>query len=368
MSTTAPTHTIHLQPTATPVPDERRAELMENPGFGRVFTDHMVTAQFTDGGWRDATLRPYGPLSLDPATAVMHYAQEIFEGLKAYRQPDGGTALFRPERNAARFNYSASRLSMAPLPEELFLESIRALVNQDRAWVPTFHEGSLYLRPFMFASEPFLGVRPALQYFYGLIASPVGAYFPRGVKPVNLWLSVDRVRAVPGGTGDAKTGGNYAASLVAQAEATEAGCDQVVFLDAVERRWVEELGGMNIFFVFDDGAGGRRLVTPPLTGSLLAGITRDSLLTLAGDHGYRVEERPVSVDEWRTSAADGSLAEVFACGTAAVITPIGRVRSKAGEFVIADGEAGPITMELRQSLLDIQYGMAPDKHNWMRPV
>jgi branched-chain amino acid aminotransferase len=368
MSTTAPTQSISLQPTATPVSDERRAELLVDPGFGRVFTDHMVTAQFAAGEWRDATLRPYGPLSLAPATAVMHYAQEIFEGLKAYRQPDGGTALFRPDQNAARFRYSAQRLAMAPLPEELFLESVRVLVEQDRAWVPAFPEGSLYLRPFMFANEEFLGVRPALRYHYGLIASPVGAYFPRGVKPVNLWLSTDRVRSVPGGTGDAKTGGNYAASLMAQAEATEAGCDQVVFVDAVERRWVEELGGMNIFFVFDDGAGGRRLATPPLTGSILAGITRDSLLTLAADHGHLVEERPVSVEEWKSSAADGSLAEVFACGTAAVITPIGRVRSRDGEFVIADGEAGPVTMDLRQSLLDIQYGAAPDKHGWMRPV
>lgn len=368
MSTAAPAFPIALHPNATPVSDSQRAELLADPGFGRVFTDNMVLAQFAGGAWGEAELRAYGPVPLDPAAAAMHYAQEIFEGLKAYRQPDGSTALFRPEQNAARFRHSARRLSMPEVPDELFLESIRVLVEQDRAWVPAFHEGSLYIRPFMFANEPFLGVRPALTYLYALIASPVGAYFPRGVKPVNLWLAADRVRAVPGGTGDAKCGGNYAASLLAQAEGAEAGCEQVVFLDAVERRWVEELGGMNIFFLFDDGAGDRKLVTPPLTGSLLAGITRDSLLTLAADHGHLVEERPVSIDEWRSRAADGSLLEVFACGTAAVITPIGRVRGKEGEFVIADGEAGPVTTELRQSLLDIQYGKAPDKHNWMRPV
>jgi branched-chain amino acid aminotransferase len=301
---------------------------------------------------------------MDPATAVLHYAQEIFEGLKAYRTTDGGVTLFRPEANAKRFRDSAARMAMAQLPEELFIGSLRELITIDREWVPTDPEGSLYLRPFMFASEAFLGVKPSAEYMYVLIASPVGSYFAGGVKPVSVWVSKEYTRAAPGGTGAAKCGGNYAASLVAQAEAIQNGCDQVVFLDAVESRWVDELGGMNIFFVHEDGS----LVTPPLTGSILPGITRDAIITLADEAGREVVERPISIDEWRADAERGRIAEVFACGTAAVITPIGTVRSVDGDFTIGDGGTGAVTASLRQALVDIQRGRAEDRHGWVKRV
>jgi len=363
---------FYRRPTATPVPDAERAALLENPGFGRVFTDHMVTARYAEGkGWYDARLEPYGPLSLDPSTSALHYGQEIFEGLKVYRQPDDGLALFRPEQNARRFVRSATRLAMAPLPEELFLESLQVLVEQDAPWVPQAPETSLYLRPFMFATDPFIGVRPSLEYLYCLIASPVGAYFPRGVEPVSVWLSTDYVRAAPGGTGEAKCAGNYAASLVAQAQAAAEGCDQVVWLDAVERRWIEEMGGMNLYFVLadepDDPHSGV-LVTPELTGTLLAGVTRDTLLTVAADLGLGVEVRRISTDEWREGVADGRITETFACGTAAVITPVGLVKGSGTDFTVGDGSPGPVTMLLRRTLLDIQHGLAADPHGWLRRV
>jgi len=366
MSTPPPSLTFDLRPTAAPVGADERAALLDNPGFGRIFTDHMVTIRYAEGkGWYDARLEPYGPISLDPATSALHYGQEIFEGLKVYRQPDGGLALFRAEQNAKRFNRSAARLAMAQLPEDLFLESIRVLVTQDAGWVPSAPETSLYLRPFMFATDPFLGVRPALEYMYVLIASPVGAYFPQGVKPVSVWLSTDYTRAAPGGTGEAKCAGNYAASLVAQAQAADRGCDQVVWLDAVEHRWIEEMGGMNLYFVFTEADGTTTLVTPELTGTLLPGITRDTLLTLAADLGLRTEVRRISTDEWRDAVADGRMTEAFACGTAAVITPIGHVKSADGEFAVADGQSGEVTMRLRELMLDIQHGHAEDTHGWM---
>jgi branched-chain amino acid aminotransferase len=284
--------------------------------------------------------------------------------MKAYRTDDGGVVLFRPEANAARFVASARRMAMTPLPERVFLDSLHALIQIDRAWVPTSDEASLYLRPFMYASEVFLGVKPASAYLYLLIASPVGAYFASGVKPLTVWVSDEYTRAGPGGTGAAKCGGNYAASLVAQAEATSRGCDQVVFLDAVRRRFVDELGGMNIFFVYEDGA----LVTPELTGTILPGITRDSVITLARHEGRTVIERPVSFDEWRADAASGKLREVFACGTAAVLTPVGTVRYRGGEFAIADGDAGEVTMGLRQRLVDLQRGRTADPFGWVHKV
>jgi branched-chain amino acid aminotransferase len=360
--------TIELKPTASPVEANERASMLENPGFGRTFTDHMVTIRWIEGrGWHDAQLVPYGPIEMDPATQVIHYSQTIFEGLKAYRAPDGSIATFRPEQNARRFQASADRLAMPRLPEELFLASVDALVRQDAAWVPDDPEKSLYLRPFMFATEVGLGVRPANEYLYMLIASPAGAYFPEGVKPVSVWLSEEYVRAVPGGTGAAKTGGNYAASLVAQAQAAEQGCDQVVWLDAVERRWVEEMGGMNLYFVYGSGADAV-VVTPELTGSLLPGVTRDSLLTMAADLGYGAEERRISVDEWREGNASGELTEVFACGTAAVITPVGQVRSARASWQVGDGTPGPVTVQLRKALLDLQTGRAADPHGWMRKL
>lgn len=364
------TPTIELKPSSNPLSDAEREALMVSPGFGRHFTDHMVTIRWTEGrGWHDAQLVPYGPLSLDPANMTLHYAQEIFEGLKAYRQPDGTVASFRPQANAERFQRSAARLAMPELPVETFIAACDALVQQDKAWVPEHGgEESLYLRPFMIAAEVGLGVRPANEYLFIVIASPAGAYFPGGVKPVSIWLSENRVRAVPGGMGDAKTGGNYAASLLAQAEAAEQGCDQVAYLDAVEHKWVEELGGMNLYFVYGQEDGTTRIVTPELTGSLLAGITRDSLLKVAGDLGYAAEEGRVSIDQWKADTENGTLTEVFACGTAAVITPVGTVKSARGEWIQGDGTPGEVTMKLRERLLDIQRGIADDTHGWMHPL
>lgn len=360
---------IAVQPNPAPTSDERRAEILANPGFGQFFTDHMVRARWTsEDGWQDAALVPYGPLTLDPATNFIHYGQAIFEGLKAYRHADGSIKTFRPFRNAQRFASSARRLAMAELPEELFVASLEALVRADQDWVPADAEKSLYLRPFMFSTEVGLGVRPANAYEYLLIASPAGAYFPKGVHPVSVWLSDDYVRAAPGGTGEAKCAGNYAASLVAQAEAAQHGCDQVVWLDATERRWIEEMGGMNLYFVYGSGDAAR-LVTPRLTGSLLPGITRDSLLTVAHDLGIRAEEGEISVDDWRTGCESGEITETFACGTAAVITPVGHVKSRlSGAWQVSDGGTGPVTSTLRQSLLDIQTGSAPDTHNWLHAI
>src|SRR3954447_25693944 len=352
--------TIDLAPSVSPRSAEERAALLQNPGFGQVFTDHMVAARYApDLGWHDARLTAYAPLTLDPATSVLHYGQAIFEGLKAYHQPDGSVALSRPEQNARRFQRSARRLAMEEVPEQLFLDAISALVRADRDWVPSNQGEALYLRPLEFALDPFLGVRPSRDYQFLLFASPAGAYFPRGVKPVSVWLSTEYTRAAPGGTGEAKCAGNYAASLVAQREAAEHGCDQVVWLDAVEHRWVEEMGGMNL--CFDVGSGdSARIVMPSLTGTLLPGITRDSLITLAGDLGYEVEERRISTDEWREGNASGEISEVFACGTAAVITPVGSVKSAQGGWAVGDGEPGPATVRLRQALLDIQHGVGAD--------
>lgn len=349
-----------------PVSDGRRAEILDAPGFGNHFTDHMVTIDYdVERGWHRAKVTPYGPIALDPAAMVLHYAQEIFEGLKAYRQPDGTIAAFRPEANAARFVTSAERLAMPPLPTEVFVDSLRQLLTVDHGWVPTSGgEESLYLRPFMFATEPSLGVRPAKQYRYVLIASPAGAYFSGGVKPVSVYLCTEYVRASPGGTGAAKFGGNYAASLLAQAQAAEQGCDQVVWLDAVERKYIEEMGGMNLFFVLGSGSGAQ-IVTPELSGSLLPGITRDSLLTLAADAGYQVAERKITTDELREGVAAGLITEVFACGTAAVITPVGRVKSDTDDYLIGDGATGPVTQALRDTLTGLQRGTFADTHGWM---
>jgi branched-chain amino acid aminotransferase len=350
-----------VRPTAHPTPPDKRAELMADPGFGRVFSDHMVTIRWSaEAGWHGAEVRPRGPFAIDPAAAVLHYAQEIFEGLKAYRGRDGGIVLFRPFENARRFIRSAERMSMPPLPEATFVAAIEALLRIDRDWVPA-GEGSFYLRPFMFASEPFLGVRPAREYLFCVIGATVGAYFKGGARPVKVWVSARHSRAASGGTGAAKCGGNYAASLLAQAEAGEHGCDQVVFLDAAEHRWVEELGGMNIFFVFED-----RLVTPPLAGTILPGITRACLIALARDAGLRVEEAGYSIEDWRRDAASGRLREAFACGTAAVVAAIGEVRSADGGFQIADGDEGPVTRRLRETLVGIQRGAVADDHGWVR--
>ncbi|MQA78645.1 MAG: branched-chain amino acid aminotransferase [Streptosporangiales bacterium] len=357
---------IELKPTSRPMPSAEREAVLAAPGFGQHFTDHMVVIDWEpDRGWFDGELRPYGPLQTDPATSVLHYAQSIFEGYKAYRQPDGSIATFRPDANGRRMQRSAQRMALPELPVETFVAAGDALVRTDSDWVPREQGKSLYLRPFMYASEVFLGVRPARHVTFCVIASPAASYFSGGVKPVSIWVSEEYSRAAPGGTGGAKCAGNYAASLIAQQEAIENGCEQVVFLDAVERRWVEELGGMNIFFVRADGS----LVTPPTSGSILAGITRDSVIELAKAAGRRVEERPVSLDEWRDSVASGAFTEVFACGTAAVLTPIGRLSWRGGEIdCAASGEEGPVTHELRETLVGIQTGTVSDDHGWLHRV
>lgn len=348
-----------------PKSDQEREKILENPGFGRNFTDHMVTIEYdTDKGWHSAKVLPYGQILIDPANMALHYGQQIFEGLKAYRHTDGSIKAFRPFNNAARFNRSAKRLAMPELDEAVFVRAIKELVTIDRDWVPADKEKSLYLRPFMFATEVGLGVRPANKYIFMLIASPAGAYFPKGLKPVSVWLSEEYVRAAVGGTGEAKCAGNYAASLIAQAQATEQGCDQVVWIDAVERKWIEEMGGMNLYFIYKT-PNGSKLVTPKLTGSLLPGITRDSILTLAKDLGFDVEEGKISIDDWREGAASGEIQEVFACGTAAVITPVGEVKSTKANWTINQNQTGEITSKLRENLLAIQTGDAPDDHNWI---
>lgn len=351
-------------PHPAPTGDEARAAVLANPGFGTNFSDHMVTIEWTEGkGWHDAVVGPRQPIALDPAAAVLHYAQEIFEGLKAYVQADGSVALFRPEANAARFNRSAQRLAMPELPEAVFVEAIEQLVRIDRAWIPASEGASLYLRPFMIATEAFLGVRPAKTYKFIVIASPAGNYFKSGAPAVSIWVS-EYTRAAPGGTGAAKCGGNYAASLVPQGEAIARGHDQVVFLDAAEHKWIEELGGMNLYFVFDDGT----LLTPALTGTILPGITRDSLLALAREEGLKVVEGRYSLDQWRDDAASGKLVETFACGTAAVVTPVGKVAGREGEFAIGSGGPGQLTQRLKDRLVAIQRGQAADTHGWIRKI
>jgi branched-chain amino acid aminotransferase len=340
---------------------------MQNPGFGKVFTENMVVIPYANGEWGRGTLKPYGPIVLDPASSVLHYGQAIFEGFKAYHQPDGSIKTFRPESNGNRFNNSARRMAMPELPVELFVEAADLLISQERAWVPQAVGESLYLRPFMIATEAALGVKASHEYLFILIASPSGAYFPQGVKPVTVWISENYVRASPGGTGFAKCAGNYAASLIAQTEAKAEGCDQVVWLDAVERRYVEEMGGMNIFFVYQEG-GETVVVTPELTGTLLPGITRLTLLELAKNLGFKAEERRISVQEWEAALKEGRMTEAFACGTAAVLTPIGVVKSNHGEWKINQGETGPVAAKLRKALLELQHGLAPDTNGWLHSV
>jgi branched-chain amino acid aminotransferase len=356
---------ISLNPNAKDV--ATRDALVAEGGFGKYYTDHMVICDWSEeSGWAEPSLVPYGPLSLDPATAVFHYGQEIFEGMKAYRQPDGGISLFRPEANARRFAKSAERLALPVMPEALFLETVQTLVKQDAGWVPNKVGESLYIRPFMIATEVGLGVRPSNKARYILIATPAGAYFDPS-KAVSVWISTEYVRAALGGTGEAKCGGNYAASLVAQKAAAKEGCDQVVWIDAKERKWIEEMGGMNLYFVKGKGADAS-VITPKLTGTLLPGITRDSILSAAKDLGYKTEEVMLSIDDWREGVASGEITEIFACGTAAVVSPVGQAKSAMGTWVTGDGQPGKITMEIRNHLLAIQHGTTADKHDWMKRV
>jgi len=338
-----------------------RDAILASPGFGDHFTDHMVDICWSEkGGWHRPRIQPYGPIEMDPAASVLHYGQEIFEGLKAYRHDDGSIWTFRPDANARRFQSSAARMALPELPAEYFLDALKALISVDSEWVPGAPEMSLYLRPFMYAKEAFLGVRPAKKVAFYVIASPAGAYFTGGVAPVSIWLSEKYSRAGKGGTGAAKTGGNYAASLVAQNEAYEHGCQQVLFLDSVEGKYLEELGGMNIVLVYKDGS-----IVTPLSDSILPGITRDSVLQLAEERGHTVTRRPVTIDEWREGSESGEIVEAFACGTAAVVTPIGMVKAENFTIGSADASAGELTMSLREELTDIQYGRIPDKHGWM---
>jgi len=353
---------FELRSNPKPRSQSERDAILANPGFGMHFTDHMAVATWTAAdGWHDSAIVPYGPFTLDPATAVLHYAQQIFEGLKAYRHQDGTIWTFRSDRNAERLLRSAHRLALPALDAEDFLCSIEELVAADAAWVPTAPEQSLYLRPFMFATEAFLGVRAAKRVTYCCIASPAGPYFASGVAPVNIWISTLYSRAAPGGTGAAKCGGNYAASLIAQQEAAGQGCDQVMFADAKEHRWLEELGGMNVYLITTE----KELITPELTGSILEGVTRDSILTLASEFGLTAVERQIEITELLDGIGSGKVTELFACGTAAVITPIGTLKNDAGSYQIGSGESGETTLALRQRLLDIQYGRADDRYGWL---
>ncbi|QMU78048.1 branched-chain amino acid aminotransferase [Streptacidiphilus sp. PB12-B1b] len=352
--------------TTSPVPESERAAILAAPGFGRFFTDHMASAVWTPTEeWHDRRVGPLEPFSMHPSAAVLHYAQEIFEGLKAYRHADDSVWLFRPEVNARRFARSARRLALPELSEEDFLTAVEELVRADAAWVPdSAGEGSLYVRPFMFASEAFLGVRPAEQVTFSVIASPAGPYFAAGISGVTLWVSSEYTRAGRGGTGAAKCGGNYASSLAAQIEARQHGCDQVMFLDdAGGDGNLEESGTMNLCLITSAG----ELVTPEL-GTILEGVTRDSLLTLAPEFGLTPVERSITLAELRSGAADGTITEVFAAGTAAVVTPIVGFKGDGYAFTIGSGTPGKQTTALREHVLDIQYGRAEDRHGWLRRV
>ena len=357
--------TFSARPNPNPVGDAERTTILANPGFGQFMTDHMVKATWTQGeGWHDGELTAYGPIALDPAAAVLHYAPEIFEGLKAYRHEDGSVWTFRPDKNAERLQASARRMVLPELPVEDFLESLRALVQADQAWVPAAGDGekSLYLRPFMFGSQAFLGLKPVSQATYMCIASPAASIFTGGPKPITLWICEDYARAGAGGTGAAKCGGNYASALRGQLEGAQNGCDQAIFLDSSTQTYVDELGGMNVFFVTKDG----KLVTPELTGTILPGITRLSILELAKEFDLTPEERKVEIAEWKDGVASGDILEVFACGTAAIVTPIGGLKWTGGEAPSTAGEnGGDVTRGIRERLLSLQQGRSEDSYGWM---
>ena len=342
---------------------DRRLAALADPGFGRHLTDHLVTARW-DGSWSELAVGPLENLSLSPGAMVLHYGQTIFEGLKAYRQPDGSIALFRPSTNAARFAASARRMAMPEVPAAMFVDACAELVRADEDWVPTTSGQSLYLRPLLFATEPNLGVRPATDYLFSVMGSPADTFFPGGVRPISVRVAGDDVRAAPGGLGAAKCAANYSASLRTKKEAVEDGFDEVVWLDAIEHRYVEELSGMNVFVVHDDGS----ITTPPLSDTILAGVTRASLLELAGSLGIDAREAPIAADDWFDGAGRGSIVEAFACGTAAVVAPIGRLTTAAGTVTMGDGEPGPVTMRLREELVAIQEGRAADPFGWRHAI
>ncbi len=351
-----------INPTDSPLPADEREALKAEPKFGTVFSDHMARMSWNNtDGWNNRRIEKYGPLSLAPAAAVFHYGQEVFEGLKAYRHADGSVWTFRPEENAKRYIRSARRLALPELSVDDFIGSIAALVRTDIEWIPTGDEAALYLRPFMIATEAFLGVRPAYEVEHLVISSPVGPYFAGGVHPVNIWISQEYARASRGGTGEAKCGGNYAASLLPQITAAKDGFDQVCFLDGQADPAIEELGGMNVFFVKANGD----VVTPALSGSILRGVTRSSILQLIRDREINVSEEHITLASLREMLESGEIAEAFACGTAAVITPIGRLADNDFDITINGGEPGKFTMDIREELTDIQNGRRPDRHSWL---
>lgn len=349
--------------TARRVSDAERARILTDPGFGLWYTDFMAHARWTiDEGWGASEIVPFGPLQLSPASAVLHYGQEVFEGLKAFRHADGSVWTFRPELNAERLQRSARRLALPELPVADFLTSLTALVTADEPWVPVpTGEQALYLRPFMFASEEFLGVRAAHVVDYYVIASPAGNYFPRGVQPLVVWIADQYSRAGAGGTGAAKCGGNYASSLLAKDEAAEHGADEVMFLDSETRSSIDELSGMNVFAITADD----RILTPALTGSILEGVTRGSILQLAADRGLEPVEQRLVLSEVLDQISSGEITELFACGTAAVINPIGTLRAHGGSWTVGDGGSGETTLALREELTGIQYGRVADRHGWL---
>ncbi len=345
------------------------AELKRKPdanalGFGRHMADHMfVMAYDREQGWHDPVIKKYANFSLDPAAMVLHYGQAIFEGLKAYRDPEGRLLLFRPTANFERMNSSATRMCMPTIPVDRVMEGLKMLLRLDADWVPANQGASLYIRPTMVATEPALGVRPANQYLFFIITCPVGAYYPEGFNPVKIFVTDKYVRAVPGGVGAAKTAGNYAASIMAAVEAQRAGYTQVLWLDAVERRYVEEVGTMNIFFRIGD-----EVITPPLTGSILPGITRDSVLQLIKDWGLRVVERRIMIDEVFAAAERGMLKDVFGTGTAAVISPVGALHYQGHDCTVNNGKTGELAQRLFDNLQGIQYGKLPDPHGWVEAL
>jgi len=333
-------------------------------GFGKIFSDHMLLIEYSqERGWHNARIVPYGPISLDPAAMVLHYGQEIFEGLKAYRGPGGAICLFRPRMNFERLNRSAARLCMPGIPVDDQLQVVSALVRADRGWIPASRGTSLYIRPAMIATEAGLGVRPSAEYLFFIVTGPVGNYYARGFEPVRILVEQRYARAAKGGLGEAKTGANYAASLLAAKNAKEKGYDQVLWLDAGLLENVEEVGTMNIFFVIGD-----ELATPPLSGSILPGVTRDSVLRIARDWGWKVSERTVRMEQVSKAARDGSLREVFGTGTAAVISPVGTLSYKGEEFTIRGGRVGELSRKLFDEITGIQYGEIPDRYGWVHKV
>lgn len=350
-----------------PLPQEKmKAKITDQSqlGFGKHFTDRLLLIEWKAGqDWCDARIKPYEPFVLDPACTVLHYAQEIFEGLKAYKWDDGRIALFRPEMNARRFNQSAVRMCMPEIPEELFVKGIEQLVSLERDWIPTAAGTSLYIRPTMIAVEPVLGVHPSNHYYFYVILSPVGAYYAAGFNPVNIMVEDRYVRAVSGGTGEAKTGGNYASSLKAGLEAKQKGFDQVLWLDGKERRYIEEVGAMNMFFAY-----GNKIVTSPLTGTILSGVTRDSVLKLAPTLGYEVEERMIDVSSLMDDIKAGRVTEAFGSGTAAVIAPVGKLCYKNDCLQLTGGKVGEITQKMYDTLTGIQTGKLKDEFGWVRFV